>query len=355
LVTRFAACLLCLLLPLSAAADASFPPVLPGKPPVFPGDEGTHPAFRTEWWYVTGWLETRAGKALGFQITFFRSRTGKGENNPSRFAPSQVYVAHAAISDPERGRLLHDQRMARQGFGLAEAAQGSLNVRLDNWQFLRDGNAYRAYIQAREFTLELSFTPSQPPLPQGEHGYSKKSPAPGAASHYYSLPHLQVQGTLSRDKDRATVTGSAWLDHEWSSHYLDKQATGWDWVGINLDGGGALMAFRMRAKTGGVLWAGATYRDGAGNITVFNPGQVRFEPRRHWTSPRTGSAYPVAMAVHIGDLSLQLDPLMDDQELDARKTTGSVYWEGAVRASRVGRQVGKGYLELTGYATPMDF
>ena len=43
------------------------------------------------------------------------------EANPSRFAPRQLLFAHAALADPRSGRLLHDQRAARAGFGLAEA------------------------------------------------------------------------------------------------------------------------------------------------------------------------------------------------------------------------------------------
>jgi predicted secreted hydrolase len=41
--------------------------------------------------------------------------------------------------------------------------------------------------------------------------------------------------------------------------------------------------------------------------------------------------------------------LLDDQELDARGSTGTIYWEGAVRAMRGTTEVGRGYLELTGY------
>jgi len=48
-----------------------------------------------------------------------------------------------------------------------------------------------------------------------------------------------------------------------------------------------------------------------------------------------------------------LDPLMDDQELDARAGTGVIYWEGAVRAVQAERQIGRGYLELTGYGKPL--
>ena len=69
-----------------------------------------------------------------------------------------------------------------------------------------------------------------------------------------------------------------------------------------------------------------------------------------WRSPRTNTTYPVAMTVRAGPLTWQLDPLMDDQELDSRQSTGAVYWEGAARVSRAGADVGRAYLELTGYA-----
>jgi hypothetical protein len=47
-------------------------------------------------------------------------------------------------------------------------------------------------------------------------------------------------------------------------------------------------------------------------------------------------------------------PLMNDQELDSRMSTGAVYWEGAseLHRGRVSR-VGRGYLEMTGYVAPI--
>lgn len=347
--------MLLLLLAQPAVAETIYAPVLPGKPIVFPRDEGAHPAFRTEWWYITGWLQDEKGQAQGFQITFFRSRSGKGETNPSRFSPEQIIVAHAAISDPALGRLLHDQRMARQGFGLAFAEEGRMNLQLDHWKLFREGDRYLASIPTRSFLLELSLIPGQPPLLQGESGFSRKGSGPESGSHYYSLPHLQVKGTLSRGTNKQTITGIAWLDHEWSSHYLDKQAAGWDWVGLNMDDGGALMAFRMRSKAGGVLWAGATYRDKEGRVTLIPPHDILFEPSRRWTSPRSGTTYPVAMELRVGRISLQLEPLMEDQELDGRKTTSALYYEGAVLARQNGRVTGRGYLELTGYNRAMNF
>jgi predicted secreted hydrolase len=59
------------------------------------------------------------------------------------------------------------------------------------------------------------------------------------------------------------------------------------------------------------------------------------------------------MAVDAGGTALVLEPLVDDAELDSRASTGTIYWEGAVRALAAGREVGRGYLELTGYGEPM--
>jgi len=323
-------------------------PVVPGYKMRFPHDEGSHPEFRLEWWYITGWLN-EAARPLGFQITFFRARPELKKENPSAFAPRQIIVAHAAISDPAPGRLLHAQRAARSGFGLAGAEEGRTLVWIDDWQLEQRGSTYHSRIPAAKFQLELTFAAQQPPLLQGDNGLSRKGPAPESASYYYSLPHLNVKGTVTRDGGPQAVAGSAWLDHEWSSQYMDKDAVGWDWIGINLDGGGALMAFRMRDQQGGSFWAGGSLRRPDGRLKVFAPGEVRFVPRRVWQSARTGTNYPVSWLIRTGDREFAIEPLFDDQEHDTRASTGTIYWEGAVRALRDGKPVGLGYLELTGY------
>ncbi|WP_460843962.1 lipocalin-like domain-containing protein [Noviherbaspirillum agri] len=342
---------------LSAAMVFAAPPqlanVTPGRPLSFPHDFGSHPDFRTEWWYVTGWLETPDKKPLGFQITFFRSATEHDRDNPSSFAPKQLIIAHAALSDPSVGKLLHDQRSAREGFGVAYAKEGNTDVKLDAWHLVRNGNAYRTRVAAKEFTLEFNLTPSQPPMLQGENGFSRKGPRPEQASYYYSEPHLQVTGTVTREGKPLKITGSAWLDHEWSTSVLDPEAAGWDWVGANLDDGAALVAFRIRGKDGATLWSHAALRDRNGRVTQFGPGQVRFMLQRSWRSPRTNASYPVEVQIAAGDMAWQLTPLQDDQELDSRQSTGSVYWEGAVTLTQDGRRVGRGYLELTGYVKPL--
>jgi len=331
------------------AVEVKYPTIDPHHRLKFPRDHGAHTEFRTEWWYVTGWLSGARSTALGFQITFFRSRPPFDSENPSALAPRQVLLAHAALADPTLGRLRHDQRAARTALGLAGSAEETTRVWIDDWRLALEGDAYRSRIAAREFLLELEFRAGRPPLAQGESGFSRKGRRDEEASFYYSRPHLAVSGRVNGE----TVSGTAWLDHEWSSSYLAPEAAGWDWVGLNLADGGALMAFRMRDRRNGSHFAGGTLASSDGKVRTFAPQEVAFEPLRLWRSPRTGVEYPVAMRVRAGGLQWELAPLMDDQELDARASTGTIYWEGAVRASTAGAEAGRGYLELTGYWKPM--
>lgn len=335
-------------LPGNAAAD-------PNRILQFPRDHGSHPDFRIEWWYITGWLRDSAQRDLGFQITFFRAKPQLRAGNPSAFSPEHIIIAHAAVADPAHGRLHHSQRAARAVFGLAGAATETTGVWLDDWQLARHGDAYRSHINSPELALDLQMVTTQPLLLHGGNGYSRKGASAQAASHYYSAPQLRVTGNLRAGTVLRTVNGRAWMDHEWSSSYLAEGAAGWDWIGINLDDGGALMAFRMRERgTARELWSAATLRDAGGRSHNFEAGAVRFTALRSWQSPRTGVRYPVVFRIAVAGLEFVLEPLFDDQENDTRLTTGAVYWEGAVRASGIdGRGIGNGYLELTGYGTPL--
>jgi predicted secreted hydrolase len=351
---RWIAALACLWMAVwpAAAQTPAYAPVMRGQPLSFPADDGAHPQYRTEWWYITGWLDTPDGPQ-GFQVTFFRSRPPVDAANPSAFAPRQILFAHAALSDPKTGHLLHDQRIAREGFGLAEASTADTDIVLDDWRLKRtpDGS-YMAKAGGGAFALDLAFTPTQPVLLEGDGGFSQKGPLASEASHYYSLPHLKVSGTVRRGARTVRATGEAWLDREWSSSLLDPRAVGWDWTGLNLDDGGALMAFQVRDAAGHALWAGGSLRAPSGTVTRFGPRDVTWTTRRRWRSPRTGADYPVDRLVTVktpaGPRRFALTPLFDDQELDSRSGGGPVYWEGAVRT-----EGGRGYLELTGYVSPL--
>jgi len=336
-----------------ARADDDYPRVVAGHAIGFPRDAGAHPAFRSEWWYVTGWVRDGDANRFGIQITFFRNRPRVAESNPSAFAPRQLLFAHAAIADPRHGRLRHDQRAAREGFELAGAAEDTTAAWIDDWSLKLVGDVYVAAVATRDFRFELRFASTQPALLEGDGGFSQKGRSSENASYYYSQPQLAVSGKVAIEGRDADVTGTAWLDHEWSSAALAPEASGWDWIGINLDDGGALMAFRMRDRSGAPIWAGGTFRAPDRPSRSFEPAEIGFTAERRWRSPRTGIEYPVAMRVSAGGEEYALEPLMDDQELDARASTGTVYWEGAVRALRGAREIGRGYLELTGYGKPL--
>ena len=343
----------------SASPATGYPDVVAGPPLAFPRDDGAHPQFRSEWWYVTGWLRDAAARDFGFQVTFFRTRPGVAEDNPSRFAARELLFAHAAIADPALGRLR--QRPARRTRRLRPRECLDVPDRRSHRRLVRSlrratcgtRERYTTRIRGRDFAFDLALVAGSPALLQGDAGVSRKGPAPQDASFYYSRPQLEASGTIELGAGATQVSGSAWLDHEWSSRYLAAGAVGWDWIGINLDDGGALMAFRIRNRGGGALWAGATHRDAAGKLRTYAPTEIRFVTEQRWRSARTGIEYPIAMRVGVGDIELDLEPLMPDQELDARASVGTVYWEGAVRAAVGGRDVGRGYLELTGYGEPL--
>ena len=337
----------------------------------FPADHGAHPDTHIEWWNVTGWLGAATGSLetlkpeFGFQVTFFRTRTGLAEASTSRFAARQLVFAHVALTDlaarARDGGLMHDQRAAREGLAIVQtpAASGRQIVQLRDWSLQRaaaassdDPSRLRIDVRSDGFALALALTGTQPLLLQGDAGYSQKGPDAHEASHYSSEPQLAVRGRVERAGAPARdVRGRAWLDHEWSNELLPSEAVGWDWVGFNLHDGAALMAFRLRRADGTALWAGGSFRSASGELRVFGADDVRFEPLRRWTSPRTQAAYPVEWTLTTPAGRWRVVALQDDQELDSRNSPGSVYWEGlSALHDDGGAIVGYGYLELTGYA-----
>ncbi|MBD9668361.1 carotenoid 1,2-hydratase [Variovorax sp. VRV01] len=342
-----------LLLAALAAAPAGW--ALPARTLQFPRDYGSHSDLQTEWWYITGHAKTAAGRGFGFQVTFFRSRVDAAQGLRSAFAARHLVFAHAAVTDLEGRVLLHDQRIARAGFGIASASEADTDVRLRDWSLVREkSGSYSARIPAGEFSLELRFTPTQPVLLQGKAGLSRKGPEEAQASYYYSEPQLRTQGKLALKGQAFDVDGTAWLDHEWSEALMHPEAVGWDWIGMNLDDGSALTAFRLRRRDGSALWAGGSFRTRDGVLRVFSNDEVHFEGADTWTSPRTQAKYPTRWRVQTPSGGFEVRALLDDQELDSRGSTGGVYWEGlSDLVDAQGRRVGRGYLEMTGYAAPL--
>jgi len=324
---------------------------LPARPIVFPADHGAHPELRTEWWYLTGHAQD-GDRPFGFQVTFFRTRVDATQRMQSAFAAKQLVFAHAAITDVRGGKLWHDQRIAREGFGIAQAATGDAALRLRDWSLVRGGDGtWQAHVPAGGFALDLRFAPTQPELLQGQQGLSRKGPQEAQASYYYSIPQLALTGQLSLQGRAFRVSGRAWMDHEWSEELMHPEAVGWDWIGMNLFDGGALTAFRLRRQDGSTVWDGGSYRSPAGALHIASPGETQFSARQHWRSPASGASYPVEWVVRTPADFYTVRAVIPDQELDSRASTGAIYWEGLSELiDSKGRHVGRGYLEMTGYA-----
>jgi len=344
-------------------AGAAPPPsgtVRRGRVLQFPRDHGAHLEARTEWWYATGWAGSEGAPAYGFQVTFFRSRTGLAVGIDSRFAARQLLFAHAALTDLGARRHHHDQRIARWS-GAPQAARGHAaepdgDVQLAGWWLRRDGAAWRSQVAGRGFTLDLALERTQPLLLQGDAGFSRKGPEERQASHYYSEPQLaaRLQVLTGGGGAPRPAAGRAWIDHEWSDEILHPDAVGWDWIGINLFDGSALTAFVLRRRDGSTLWAGGSFRAAGQAARIFAADEVRFEPGRRWRSPQTAAGYPVQWQVLTPAGRWQVRALMDEQELDSSGSTGTVYWEGLSELlDGDGRRVGLGYLEMTGYAAAL--
>lgn len=340
----------------------------------FPRDLGSHPDHAIEWWYITGVVQAAdASQALyGFQLTFFRSRVTPTQNLRSRLAAKQLYMAHAAITDVNQQRLHADQRLARSAGHDGAFSPNSLDtgaastedtaVRCRDWSLQRaaDGS-YVARIRAREIALQLSFVPTQSLLLQGQAGWSRKGPLPHEASYYYTEPQLQVQGELQLQGRRIQANPAqsrAWLDHEWSQQIMPARAVGWDWIGMNLADGSALTAFQLRDAQGRAVWAGGSWRAGhaaqVSQARAFKETEVVFEPLEVWLSPVTGARYPVRWSVKTPHGLFVVQALVQAQELDSRRSTGAVYWEGLSELRNTqGEVLGRGYLEMTGYASAL--
>ena len=340
--------------------STNYPTVLP-RPLDFPRDFGAHPDFRTEWWYLTGWLDSGA-QPIGFQVTFFRSRTRHPTKNPSRFAPQQLMFAHAALALPDEGKLRHAEISGRVGPAGISFDTTDTALQMSDWQLRRTPtDRYEVFIPSDDFTLSLEAQPTGDPVLRGQAGYSRKGPAPDLASYYYSRPQMRVSAQVTL-KDRSTsnssntqqldLTGTAWFDHEWSSSLLMAGGVGWDWIGINLFDGSSLMAFRIRDAAGQTLFSEWDWRDAQGN-RIQEQTEAEWVPLGSWRSPHSLVVYPEGFTLNTPNRQWQLKPLMADQEVDARASTGGFYYEGAVELLENGKVIGRGYLELTGYGQPL--
>lgn len=331
---------------------------LPGYVYHFPQDHYSHEEFKTEWWYYTGHLKAKDGRRFGFELTFFRNGANYQSGQKGKLALDNFYLAHFAVTDEQEKKFVFYEKLNRKGVKFADARQDAYHVYNEGWSVTQLGDKFALKADGKDYAVNLILNAVKPPVVHGKDGVSQKASCAGCASHYYSMPRLTCQGLIFVKDKPLEVTGQAWMDHEFGSNQLTGDQVGWDWYSIQLSGNRELMLYVMRREDGTFeKQSSGTYIDASGKVTHLNLADFKIEKTGTWTSPKTKGTYPMGWKVTVPSqkISLQLKPIMQDQELLTKRSTGVSYWEGAVdifegNSNTAGAPVGEGYVELTGYS-----
>jgi len=334
----------------------------------FPKDHGAHPGYRTEWWYYTGNLHSENGNQYGFQLTFFRSQISppgadqQWPRPPSAWRTAQVYLAHAAVSDIVGKQHFYSEDVSRAALGMSGVTQSGSQtlIFLKNWSAQLDSESHVLKANTDAFSFELKFKPAKPVVLHGDRGYSLRGSTPQRASCYYSFTRLEGQGRITIGGDNVAVTGSAWMDHEFSTSPLEPGIAGWDWFSLQLSDETEIMVYLLRTDTGGLHPASSgTFVDADGTTRPIARAEIDVEVLDIWKSNNPSARYPARWRMQISPLSMdiKINSNLPDQEMRTVGSTGVTYWEGSVsiQGFKENRPVnGQGYIELTGYVKAFD-
>jgi len=336
--------------------QAQYRTALPGYRYEFPRDYFNHPDFQTEWWYYTGNVKSVGGHRFGFELTFFRQAASRDPAKTAAWDINDIYLAHLALSDLDGGKFYHAERTNRSGPGMAGASEALARIWNGNWQVQWEDEDQKLQGINDRFQFHLKLHSERPPVIHGENGLSQKAEGPERASHYISLTRLATSGSIELAGKRFEVSGTSWMDHEFFTHQLDSDQTGWDWLSLQLADHTELMLFHIRRKDGSIdPYSAGTYVDAAGKTVHLQRSDFTLQAAGEtWTSPDTHAVYPVHWIITIPKLGLALEAKtpLESQELTGKTKLAPNYWEGAIvlTGTRKGEPLGGvGYLELTGY------
>lgn len=327
-----------------APTQAKLPPVR------FPQDEAAHNDL-TEWWYYTGHLNATEPNGqqhhYGFELVIFQALR-------SDLPP--VYAAHFAMSDITRGQFQYAQQRATEPH--AVISNGTLTSGIDenvgNWSIIGLNGHDHLVAAMPNYAIDLQLTGLTPPVLHNGNGLISFGLA--GFSYYYSRPRMTVSGTIVDHNQPLTVTGLAWMDHQWGN-FLTVAGGGWDWFSVQLKNNTEMMLYFIRDASGKTISTYIEYIDENAQEHLIPASELHATVLNHWTSPVTHVTYPSGWQLTLRDsliqASLTLQPQLKDQELVVYQSTGNTYWEGAVTIQgqvNGSSMQGQGYVELTGYA-----
>lgn len=326
---------------LTQSQNFVFEPVVKGEEITFPKDHGEHPEYLAEWWYLTANLKTETGKEIAVQWTIFRMATS--DEDLSGWKTPQMYMVHAVITTKEK--VWAAERFARGGIGQAGVSLNPFHAWLDNWSWdaaTSDPFPGRLEFSDDHMSARLNIKQKGAIVLQGDKGYSKKHPLLSIASYYYSVPFLDLDGTITLDGKPYKVSGRGWFDREWSSSMLSAKQQGWDWFAIHLNDGSALMVSQLREEGQRPYFIGSrSWPDG--RVVKLDNNQIRMKPMHFYKV--SGISFPLNWLIEVPSqgLKLQTSVVRQDQWLHFIFP----YWEGPINVT--GTHSGKGFMELTGY------
>ncbi len=333
----------------------------PGWKYEFPRDHHAHPDFKTEWWYFTGNLTNASGRRFGYELTFFRQGIrppAERAGTTSRFIVDDLKFAHFTVTDAAGKTFLFYDKASRGSFGEAGLNDGDRVAWLEQWTLrMKSDGSFDLTAEAADAAIELHLVAKKKPVIHGNGGISRKAEGAGHASHYYSITRLATSGSLRVRKEKFSVAGESWFDHEWATNQLGTGQAGWNWVSAQFNDGSELMLYQMRLTNGAIdpISSGTLVRSD-GTSLALTSANFQMTPKTHWQSAATEANYPIAWRVVVPkeQLDFRIRPVLSNQELVFGPL---VYWEGAfdVIGTRAGHEIGgRGYLELTGYASPLQ-
>ena len=335
----------------------------PGYAFSFPRDHAAHPDFKIEWWYYTGNVKTAEGRRFGYQVTFFRVGIDHTPANPSKWAVRDLYMTHLAVSDPQGQKYRYAEKLTRGGPGLAGAKADTYYTWNDDWSAglvgpstaLGASRQHKLHAIDAKAGIDLLLDEGKAPAINGINGINQKGARDGNASHYYSLTRMPTTGTIVVDGERFEVTGETWMDHEFSTSFLEPEQRGWDWFSIQMSDNRELMLYRMRRADGSHdPRSSGTFVDANGKTTHLTDRDFTLTPGRSSFKSKNGAVYPTEWTVTVPSqkIELKVTTPLNDQELSLVQSTGVAYWEGMIEVTgqSAGQAVkGAGYLEMTGY------
>ncbi|MCO6510893.1 MAG: hypothetical protein J5I65_08875 [Aridibacter famidurans] len=314
-----------------------------------PDDLRPHSDAQTEWWFYTAHCETEGGSRFGFELVFFRRRTDHDRIGflPLKYLANPMYAAHFAFTNIDEGRFLYSDRRGSGGMlGHPSAASDSeFEIRVGDWNASGDEKRHRLCASiGKDLVIDARLESAKPVVLNGHRN------AAGSSRHF-SFTRMLTSGTIRRGTGSERFEGTAWMDREYGTWFQRH----WDWFSIQLENGCELMLYIFRDVSGRPMdTSHGNFIGASGRCQSLSFGDFQITAKRIWTSARTGTEYPSGWKISVPSLKIELDlePFVEDQELNTARSTMVVYWEGAcsVTGSVEGKECGgNAYVELVGY------